>query len=93
MLENIQKELAERSEKFLLDNIRDVNNMNDLKNSKKGFSRGNWCGSAECEANIKAESKGYEIRGTLYGKDEKPFANCLHCGKAAKHVVYLAKAY
>lgn len=94
ILENIQNELAVKSEKFLLDNIKDVHSMGELKNlSKKGISRGNWCSSADCEDNIKAESGGAEIRGTLYGKEEKPFANCIYCGKTAKHVVYIARAY
>ena len=95
VLEEIQKELSIKSEKFLLENTRDVHNMNDLKklSNKGGFFRGNWCSSAECEASIKAESGGIEIRGTLYAKEEKCFANCLWCGKPAKHVVYLAKAY
>ena len=92
LLENIQKELATKSKKFLLDNINDVHSMDRLKEAKGGFLRGNWCSSGECEASIKAES-GYEIRGTLYGKEEKCFANCLWCGKPAKHVVYIAKAY
>lgn len=94
-LDGMQKALSVYSEKFLLDNIRDVQNMNQLKDiSKKGgFLRGNWCGSGECEEMIKANSGGYEIRGMLYEKDEKPFAQCLHCGKDAKHVVYIAKAY
>ncbi|MBS3050935.1 MAG: proline--tRNA ligase [Candidatus Aenigmarchaeota archaeon] len=94
LLENIQKEMAARSAKFLIDNIKDVHNMDDLKEKSKagGFLRGNWCSSGECEASIKAES-GHEIRGTLYGKEEKCFANCLWCGKPAKHVVYVAKAY
>ena len=94
-LEGMQKSLAVRSEKFLLDNIRDVQNMNQLKDTSKkgGFLRGNWCGSGECEDMIKTDSGGYEIRGTLYGKEEKPFAPCIYCGKPAKHVVYVAKAY
>lgn len=94
-LEGMQKSLAVHSEKFLLDNIRDVHNMNELKEMSKkgGFLRGNWCGSGECEEMIKSDSGGYEIRGTLYEKEEKPFAACLRCGKPAKHVVYVAKAY
>lgn len=95
LLDNIQKELAIKSEKFLLDSIKDVSSIADIKDRAKkgGWSRGNWCSSAECEANIKAQSGGAEIRGTLYGKDEKPFSHCIYCGKEAKHVVYIAKAY
>lgn len=95
LLDAMQKELAVKSEKFLLDSMKDVHTIVDVKERAKkgGWSRGNWCGSADCEANIKAESGGAEIRGMLYEKEEKPFANCLYCGKDAKHVVYIAKAY
>ena len=95
LLENIQEEMLTRSKNFLSDNIHDVKSMDELKEKSKsgGFFRGNWCSSGECEASIKAESGGVEIRGTLYLHDEKPFANCLWCGEPAKHVVYLAKAY
>lgn len=92
MLDDIQTELSLRSKKFLLDNIKDVTTLSQLKTAK-GFSRGNWCGSAECEQNIKAETGGNEIRGTLYSKEEKPFSHCIHCGKEAKYVVYIARAY
>jgi prolyl-tRNA synthetase len=95
LLNEIQRTLALKSEKFLLDNIKNVNSMHQLKEEAKkgGFFRGNWCGSGECEAFIKSDSGGAEIRGTLYNKNEEPFAQCLHCGRDAKHVVYIAKAY
>ncbi len=94
LLENIQEEMLTRSKKFLAENIKDVRGMDELKESRaSGFFRGNWCSSGECEANIKAESGGVEIRGTLYGKEEKPFAHCRWCGEPAKHLVDLAKAY
>ncbi len=95
ILADIQKELSHRSEKFLLDSIKDVKTLEELKKRAEegGFFRGNWCGSGECEGWIKSESGGAEVRGTLYGKEEKPFGNCIYCGKDAKHVVYMAKAY
>ncbi len=91
----IQQELAHKSEHFVLNSIKNVSDMNDLKEKAKhgGWFRGNWCGSGECEAYIKADSGGAEIRGTLFGKKEECFASCLHCGSTAKHVVYIAKAY
>lgn len=92
LLNDVQTELSIRSKKMLLENIKDVASLAQLKTAK-GVSRGNWCGSGECEQGIKAETGGNEIRGTLYGKDEKPFAHCVHCGKDAKHVVYIARAY
>jgi prolyl-tRNA synthetase len=95
ILKDIQDELLDKSRKFLRTNIADVKDMHKLKEEAKkgGIFRANWCGSDNCEKNIKAESGGAEIRGMLYGKEETPFANCIYCGKPAKHVVYIAKAY
>ncbi len=89
ILDEIQCTLMEKSKKFLHANIKDVKKLNDIN---FGFSRGNWCGSAECEKSIK-EKTGAEVRGTLYGVTEKPFAKCILCSGEAKHVVYIAKAY
>ncbi len=88
ILGEIQEDMLKKSEKFLKENIADIKSMKEIKS---GFSRANWCGSAECEKRVK--TTGAEIRGTLYKKDEKPFSACIACGKTAKHVVYIAKAY
>jgi hypothetical protein len=55
--------------------------------------RTNWCGSTNCENEIKEKTGGASIRGTLYGKKEKTFGKCVMCSKGAKEVVYVAKAY
>ena len=91
-LKSVQKDMLAKSKKFLRDNIQDVRDREKLKGSF-GFSRSNWCGSDECEKSLKAETGGYEIRGTLYGKKERPFGPCIQCGRKAQHVVYVAKAY
>ena len=94
MLEEIQKELHEKSRKMLRDNMHDAKDFVELKNvCDRGVTRTNWCGSEKCERNIKAETGGAEIRGTLYGRGEKTFADCVYCGDPARHVVYIAKAY
>lgn len=92
MLKDIQKQMYEKSKRFQKDNIHDAKTKDELK-KMEGFARANWCGSHECHDYIKADSGGMEIRGTLYKKKEKPFGKCIHCGKEAKEVVYLARAY
>lgn len=91
ILDNMQREMLKKSQVFLKQNIHDVTDMKKLKNIF-GFARSNWCGSADCEIKLKTET-GFEIRGTLYNKNEKPFNNCIYCGTDAKHVIYIAKAY
>ncbi len=93
LLDAVQKEMLERSKKFLKENIKDIVTMDELKKVKFGIARTNWCGSGDCEDWVKGQTGGAEIRGTLYGKKETPFGNCVYCGKKASHVVYVAKAY
>jgi len=95
LLAAVQKEMLQDSRKALKENIRDAVTMDELKKSvsKGGFTRTNWCGSEECEDHVKDKTGGATIRGTLYGKSEKTFSECVHCGKKARHVVYVAKAY
>ncbi len=88
ILDSIQSDMLKKSEKFLKENIHDVKSLTEIKS---GFSRANWCGSDECEKNVR--TSGAEIRGMLYKKEEKQFASCIVCGKTAKHVVYISKAY
>ena len=94
LLEKIQKEMYKKSKKMLDEAIKDCKNMDELKVAvKKGIGRINWCGKEECADWIKDKTGGGEIRGTLYGKDEKPFGECVYCDKKANQVVYVAKSY
>lgn len=93
ILSEMQQELARKSREFLKSSIHDVKSLDEIKEFARGWFRTNWCGSDECEKRIKAETGGFEIRGTLYGKGEKTFSDCIYCKKPAKHVVYIAKAY
>jgi prolyl-tRNA synthetase len=46
-----------------------------------------------CADIVKEATGGGEIRGTLHGKHEKASGKCIACGKPAKEVVYIARAY
>ncbi len=96
ILEKMQKDMLANSEKTLKESISDASDFQELKKIIKergGFVRANWCESEECERKIKEETDGAEIRGSLYGKNEKVFGNCIYCGKPGRLVVYIAKAY
>ncbi len=54
-----------------------------------GFYKAMWCGELDCELKIKEDCSA-TIR--CFG-EEKLGDKCLVCGKEAKHMVYLAKAY
>lgn len=60
---------------------------------KGGIVKVNFCGREECAMEIKEATNGAKVRGILFGQREEPSGNCVWCGKKAKEVVYIAKAY
>jgi len=96
ILKEIQENITKKADKFFKERLSEAKNIKELKEileKKGGFVRANWCGDVNCADNIKAETNGGMIKGTLFGKEEKIFSNCVYCGKKAKEVVYFAKAY
>jgi prolyl-tRNA synthetase len=96
LLEAIQKNLTNRADEWFNKNIRTASSFNDLNsilNTEGGFVRIDWCGREECAKEMQEETNGGIIRGNLIGKYEVPGANCVHCGKSATQVVYIAKQY
>jgi prolyl-tRNA synthetase len=94
LLEKIQKNLFNRAQKLLKENITSVKTYDEFQKvlkAKGGFIRANWCSSSACEEKIKEET-GATIRLVPFEK-EKIFSNCVYCGEKAKEVVYFAKAY
>jgi prolyl-tRNA synthetase len=94
LLEEIQSNLFNIAKKFLEDNITTVKTYDEFKENLKkkgGFIRACWCSSPACEEKIKEET-GATIRTVPFEK-EKPFSNCIYCGKEAKDVVYFGRAY
>jgi prolyl-tRNA synthetase len=94
LLEEIQSNLFNRAKKFLENNITTVKTYDEFKENLKkkgGFIRACWCSSSTCEEKIKEET-GATIRTVPFEK-EKPFSNCIYCGKEAKDVVYFGRAY
>ena len=95
ILENIQKDMYNTAKEFLDSHIYEAKTMDEMKKigeEKIGFIKAMWCGDAECEENIKAETNGYGSRCIL--ENQEPIDNkCVHCGKQAKHMVIWGKSY
>jgi prolyl-tRNA synthetase len=94
LLDDIQENLFEKAKNFLKENTTTVMTYRKFKKilkEKGGFIRACWCGSAECERNVKEET-GATIRIIPF-KREKVFSNCVYCGEKAKKVVYFARSY
>ncbi len=94
LLDDIHNNMLERARNHRDENTYDISDFEDFKNKmeeKPGFAKGMWCGSRECEDNIKAETSA-TIRCMPFEQEDLG-DKCHFCGKDAKHMVYVAKAY
>ena len=62
-----------------------------LMEGRPGFVIASWCGSADCEARIKAETQA-TVRNIPMGSEPEP-GECIHCGGASTHKAWFAKSY
>jgi prolyl-tRNA synthetase len=58
---------------------------------RPGFVVAPWCGSAECEAQVKADTQA-TIRNLPLG-EQRTAGACIKCGGPAVTEAYFAKAY
>jgi prolyl-tRNA synthetase len=58
---------------------------------RPGFLIAHWCGGAECEAEIKAETQA-TLRNIPFGGQASE-GTCVKCGRAATVEAWFAKAY
>jgi prolyl-tRNA synthetase len=94
LLETIQNNLFERAVKFREEHTQRVSTYDEFKSAmegRPGFVIAAWCGSAECEAQIKAETQATLrniplVSGAASG-------GCVKCGRPAEAEAWFAKAY
>ena len=94
LLDTIQTNLFERAVKFREKRTKRVSTYEEFKalmEGRPGFVIAGWCGSAECEAQIKAETQA-TLRNIPFGF-EKVSGTCVKCGRAAAGEAWFAKAY
>lgn len=94
LLVQIQADMLAAARNRLEDLTVQVNSLEELYQrvkSNAGFSVAGWCGDAECEAQVKAESHA-TIRCIPLEQGER-IASCVVCGKEAAHNVIIARAY
>jgi prolyl-tRNA synthetase len=94
LLDAIQSSLFEKASRALKEAIHDARTYDEMKQTienEGGFVRASWCSETTCEDQIK-EKIGATIR-VVPVQDEQVFSACVCCGKAAKKVVYFARAY
>jgi prolyl-tRNA synthetase len=92
MLTEIQSSLLAKATAFRDANIHEPKDYDDLKQIvQDGWAFAWWCGSAECEAKVKEDTKASTRNIPL----EQPggHGKCVVCGQDAEQKVYFARAY
>jgi prolyl-tRNA synthetase len=94
LLEDIQRTLRERALRFRDERTQRVDNYDEFKkvmDGRPGFVIAPWCGSAECEAQIKADTQA-TIRNMPLDA-AVPSGRCVRCDAAATAEAWFAKSY
>ncbi|MDD5437655.1 MAG: proline--tRNA ligase [Patescibacteria group bacterium] len=92
ILDQIQTNLYQKALNFRIEHTLEVEDYKKFKKEVEGnFVLSHWCGSAECEAKVKEETRA-TIRCIPFGQAKTP-GKCLYCGQKSDTVVIFAKAY
>jgi prolyl-tRNA synthetase len=95
LLDEIQKNLLDRATAFRDEHTSRTDSYDEFKQimeGRPGFVISPWCESAQCEADIKAETQA-TIRNIPAGYERPPASPCIRCGQPAKVSAWFAKAY
>jgi prolyl-tRNA synthetase len=95
LLVEVQDALFERARAFREENTHvaeDYATFKQIMQDQRGFIRAYWCGSAECEARIKDETRA-TIRVIPEDAEADGSGVCVYCGKPASRRALFAQAY
>ena len=93
-LDLMQKEMLEKARRFQQENTHQVDDYEKFKQiieNEGGFLNSHWCGSPECEAKVKEDTKA-TIRNIPFDRENEK-GKCIVCGKESDGRVIFAKAY
>jgi prolyl-tRNA synthetase len=93
LLDEVQANLHQRARQFRDEHTQRATSYAEFKGileGRPGFVISPWCGSVECEAQIKADTQA-TIRNIPNAS--VPSGNCVRCDNPAKHEAWFAKAY
>lgn len=94
LLDEIQQALLSRARAFREERTASAASWSEfsaLMEGRPGFVIAPWCGTAECEAQIKSETQA-TIRNIPFGSPE-PAGACVRCDRPAVATAWFAKAY
>ncbi len=103
ILDDIQSSLYQKAKAFREANTKPVNSLADMlsffgvegkgtADAQGGFAEALWCGSPECEADLKARTKA-TLRCMPLNAQEGIEGTCALCGAPAKHRAIFARNY
>jgi prolyl-tRNA synthetase len=95
LLKQIQKALFDRAVKFREEHTSETDSYDEFKqimDGRPGFVVSPWCGSAECEAQIKAETQA-TIRNIPFVSSPPQGKQCIKCNGTATANAWFAKSY
>jgi prolyl-tRNA synthetase len=95
LLATIQRALFDRAIAFRTEHTSETDSYDEFKeimDGRPGFVVSPWCGSAACEAEIKAETQA-TIRNIPFASASADGKKCLKCGGAATALAWFAKSY
>ena len=95
LLAEIQRALYDRALKFREEHTSSADSYAEFKeimDGRPGFVVSPWCGSATCEAAIKAETQA-TIRNIPFTSTPPAGKSCLKCGGPATVHAWFAKSY
>ena len=94
LLDQIQRDMLARATQFRDEHTIDVNSWQEFRDAmegRPGFVIAAWCGRADCEAEIKAETQA-TLRNIPLGSPAVA-GECVKCNGAARVRAWFAKAY
>jgi prolyl-tRNA synthetase len=95
ILAAIQQALYDRAVEFRTEHTSataSYEEFREIMDGRPGFVVSPWCGSAECEAQIKTETQA-TIRNIPFGGASHEGQNCVRCGASAAATAWFAKSY
>ena len=95
LLDEIQRALFDRAMRFRTEHTSEADTyeaFKDIMEGRPGFVISPWCGSAQCEAEIKTETQA-TIRNIPFDSRPATGKTCIKCGQPATESAWFAKAY
>jgi prolyl-tRNA synthetase len=95
LLVTIQQALFDRAIQYRTEHTSETDSYDEFKSimeGRPGFVIAPWCGSAQCEAEVKTETQA-TIRNIPFTAAPAAGKACLKCGQPAAHQAWFAKSY